>query len=427
MTGQPLPRSARTRVPMLDVLRGAAVLAVFLQHLGDRFRPFVTAELATVLPRALADGVGLGWAHAHWGVDLFFVLSGFTLGLGFAHDHARGVRGAALEFFARRAARILPGFYVALLVHLLASPSLFARPHLPDSLLWHFLVLQGYHSPGAITLIGASWSLTTECHFYVIAPWLSRTMLHCLGSLSEREGLRRMLLLVGATCAAVWFVRGVLHDLALLPTSRPGMLELTQRKWVLCRLDQFCLGLGAAVVHHRYAHRIGPRALVGASLVAASALLLGLAVPFDAYTWGIAGGNPAYACVSIAMTVLVLGAAMLPGPPHWWSAPWRALGVVSYGVFLYHQLALDLVSRWLAPARRVSWDGLWWTLGASLALACGLGAASWYLVESPAMGRVSRWTRARSRARADGDGSAGRQDDSAGRQDDSAPHSRAPA
>jgi len=383
------------RIPMLDVLRAAAIAAVFVQHLGDRFRPFVIARANAALPGAVAAWMGSALAHGHWGVDLFFVLSGFTLGLGFVREHdGQGPRRVG-AFFARRAVRILPAFYVAVAVHLTAHAELLRLPSCWRALATHIAVLQGYLAPGKIVLIGASWSLTTEAHFYVLAPLLAALMLGRRG-LAGADSVRRAVLFAVIACVVVWLGRAILHDIALRPAAPAGLLELSQRRWVTGRLDQFAAGLAAAIVHVRMGPRLDASPWTGPGLCAVGVALLSLAAPLDTATWGRPGGGPAYPLVTLAMAILVFGAANVQsGTATRLLGPVRWVGVVSYGVFLYHQLALEAAARWLPWARDTqSWSGLAWTAGAGGLLACLAGWASFSLVEAPALawlsGRLAR-------------------------------------
>ncbi len=387
------PEPSSSRVPVLDVLRACAVLAVFVQHLGDRFRPMVIEHASSTLPAWTVAWLQSLLEHGHWGVDLFFVLSGFTLGMGFVRDHDRGRLRPAREFFLRRAARILPAFYLAVFVHLLARPALLHAPHLPASLAVHALVLQGYLSPGGIVLIGASWSLTTESHFYLAAPWLARRLLAL--DASSHEPFRRVARLAAAAlavCVPVWILRGVLHDYALGPQAPAGLLELSQRRWVVCRIDQFVLGIAAAVAHARL--RESPSARRASWIAVGFALgALALAAPLDRVTWPNPGGGLAYVLVSIALTALVLGCALLPtgGRARFALAPLGFLGVVSYGFFLYHQLAIELCSRWIPAAGGApSWTSLAVTAVPALAVAVLAGWWSWVAIESPALEWIAK-------------------------------------
>ncbi len=385
-----------SRVPMLDVLRAVAIFAVFVQHLGDRFRPFVLRQAGGVLPAVATGWIEAILTHGHWGVDLFFVLSGFTLGLGFVRQYDKRAPARTAAFFARRAARILPAFYVALAIHLALHPGLFRDPAIWRSLAVHAAVLQGYLSPGRVVLIGASWSLTTEAHFYVLAPLLARWLLAqgspLLDNPRARWNPRRLAVFATAVCVGAWLLRAALHDYALLPQAHPGLLELSQRRWVVTRVDQFVVGLAAALVYVRVGVRLAAHRM--ALLVAAggAVLLLGVAAPLDAATYSRPGGGLAYPLVTFGMGLLVLAAACMRAQSGAAVlAPLQWVGVVSYGVFLYHQLALELAGRWLPGARGdASWTSLALTATTGAALACLAGWLSWKWLESPVLAWVSR-------------------------------------
>src|SRR5262249_50910545 len=149
--------------------------AVFTQHLDDRFLPVVERAIASALPPTLAPWALTIVHHAWWGVDLFFVVSGFSLALGFLRS-ARADRQAlapsrwtrAKAFFRRRAARILPAYAVALTVTLAVHFRMLLEPSFPAALAVHALLLQGYLTPGGLVLLNPTWSLTTESHFYLL-------------------------------------------------------------------------------------------------------------------------------------------------------------------------------------------------------------------------------------------------------------------
>ena len=383
---RPTPSGGRI-LPQLDALRGVAILAVFVQHLGDRFMPFVDAETARALPGALAPWVLTVLHHAHWGVDLFFVLSGFSLAQGYLRAFEAGRPApSATGFWRRRAARILPGFYVAILVTLVFHRWVLRAPGVAAALGVHVLVLQGYLAPGGIVLIGAAWSLTTEAGFYLLLPLLARPLLARHGAWPSRR------FVVGAALTtAAWGSRAMLHALVLEPGVRTDLLEATQRRWIVSRLDEFVLGALAAVAASELARAgASTRAARWAPVaMAASSALLVVGFRLEGELYLAPGGSWPYAIVATATAGLVLAATLADGvtlrmlAP----APLRAVGVVSYGIFLYHQLAIGLVGSVLdAPG--------WWSLGANAALALGLalavGAASWIVVERPMMRWASR-------------------------------------
>ncbi|MBK9265441.1 MAG: acyltransferase [Polyangiaceae bacterium] len=371
---RPTPHAGKT-LPQLDALRGVAILAVFTQHLGDRFLPLVRSAIETHVPASIAAWILTILHHAWWGVDLFFVLSGFSLALSWFRSGGQSAR----TFFIRRAARILPAYYVALAVTLLFHRSIILQKDFAAALFMHALVLQGYFPIGGIVFIGATWSLTTEISFYILFPWLAR-----LVSSPKRH------LVLGA-CALVlttWLVRSILHDWSLEPGLFAGMLEATQRRWIVSRLDQFLLGALAARVfvlleHSSRAARLAPLALgmCFPALIAAFRLE-------GAYYFELGGSHP-YALLSLVTTAIVLSACLCRGRLVGAIAP-RPLvftGIVSYGVFLYHQLALGLCD--FEPLAPPSWTNLARTSILALGLSLLVGYASWIFIEKPMMKRMA--------------------------------------
>lgn len=132
-----------SRNQSLDVLRGIAILMVICCHY-----PLIW------------------WMqYGYYGVDLFFVLSGFLIsGLLFSELAASGTIDIK-RFLIRRGFKIYPGFYVFVIVICLLASSL--RP-------W-FLIeasfLQSYIVPVG-TPLGHTWSLAVEEHFYLLLPFV---------------------------------------------------------------------------------------------------------------------------------------------------------------------------------------------------------------------------------------------------------------
>lgn len=367
--------SPRSHLPQLDALRGIAILSVFAQHTGDRFLPLVRGAVETSAPPALAPWIMTTLHHAWWGVDLFFVLSGFSLALSWLRSGGQTL-GA---FFRRRAARILPAYVVALAVTIAFHRAVVEAPGFAASLLAHSLVLQGYWSPGGIVIIGATWSLTTEISFYLVFPWLAR--------LFSRG--RRGLFALAAVVLGGWIARFALFSIFVEPGVYAGLFEATQRRWIPSRIDQFVLGMLAArafvaLESFPRAEKIAPFALL------ASAPLLIVAFRLEGLFFLERAGIFAYAFLSLVTAAVVLASSLCTGRALAFVAP-RPLafvGVASYGVFLYHQLALGLCD--LDRASPPSWPNLARTATLALALSVLVGQTSWVAIERPIMRLVAR-------------------------------------
>jgi peptidoglycan/LPS O-acetylase OafA/YrhL len=289
--------SARTdHVGALDGLRGIAILLVLWAHLYGISR--INDRLLTVLQ------------PGHFGVDIFFVLSGFLITRILLSEKEKG--SPVRYFLFRRFLRIFPIYYLLLLILLPLRPA--------EELVWSatylsnfYFPLQDGHSP-----LDHTWSLAVEEHFYLLWPvivfWLSR-----------RQALAAI---------ALFFVLSVASALAFMPDEYLRRLIL---KASTCRFAS--LALGALFAYQEVAIRKRPGLAVRVALVG---FLVTIAVGvtaayFRPQHWGffltLFGGLPASASIVLAGIVVrprSLAGRLLNG------RPLRYVGRISYGLYLYH-------------------------------------------------------------------------------------------
>ena len=310
---------APTRWPALDGVRGLAVLCVVLYH-GVRLVVLGTDS-------AGADASPLWWpaSTARFALDAFFVLSGFlVIGSWTALRRRHGrTWPAAREYAARRAARILPAYWVSLIVLVpLVAPQLLRSP----GKLGLLATVQQYLLPGLPSEVNVVyWSLTTEVHFYVLAPVLALL-------LGRFAGWKVVAAFVAVTVAWRFW----------LPGGLPPSL-------VVGRLEQFAVG-GAAADLVRAHERGETSALVtalgrrGMGLVLGVTLLVlgvfqgfvldGLAPPLASHLL-----HPVVGIVMAAAFVRILTSDRRSVLEH---PGLRLAGIVSYGVYLFHWPVLEL-------------------------------------------------------------------------------------
>lgn len=168
-----VPAARHGVTPYVDGLRGVAVLGIFLLHCwnyaGSPPIPFF--------------GGNAGWVpfSLDWGVDLFFILSGFLLAQPwFRAEFGVGPQPSLSNYWRRRLRRILPAYYVSVIVTL-AIFSYFG-PIRQGSIegstgLWNLgglaLLMHGYIPVSASMLSGANgpwWTLTVEFTWYALLP-----------------------------------------------------------------------------------------------------------------------------------------------------------------------------------------------------------------------------------------------------------------
>jgi peptidoglycan/LPS O-acetylase OafA/YrhL len=153
------PKTGKTLVhlPALDGLRGMAALAVFIPHFfncwnadgGAGFNPFL---------QVIYNNRGYGG----FGVDVFFVLSGFLISSLLIAD--RTSPSFFYDFYWKRVLRILPVY----LVHLLATALLFS--HWQGYVLLCLVFLVNFADPLHVKVVGPAWTLSIEEQFYLLWP-----------------------------------------------------------------------------------------------------------------------------------------------------------------------------------------------------------------------------------------------------------------
>lgn len=333
-----------------------AALAVVALHVS-----FYTARARA--PWDLGDGLLQG---LRLGVVLFFALSGFLLvrpWLAYGNGAARRPRVGA--YLLRRAARVLPAYYAALLLAaaVLAgtgSARLARTADVPVLL----LLRQNWFASIDGKLVPPAWTLGVEASFYVLLPLVGAGLASRWRSLPLRL----------AACSAAALCCIAFNGAIVL--WLPGQWHRTLPGFGYA----FALGIAAAAI-------VAERRPARAARAALLAVGYGL-VAFDALghvPWELPG-RTVWSDVPAAFGCAAIIAAVASGPVRLLgSRPLRWLGTRSYGLFLAHYpVILLLATRGDLPEAPLS--ALVVVLGWSLAVADMLHR----LVERPAMRAVER-------------------------------------
>lgn len=157
----------------IDGLRFASIALVVLFHLSG----YTVGKSAAVhFPNPADNLVARIAATGHYGVQLFFVISGFVLALPFARHYLDSAPAPRLRaYYLRRLTRLEPPYMLAMLLVFVVATTFFGAsarflwPHLLFSLVYlHNLV---YGAPSAVNVV--AWSLEVEVQFYLFAPLLT--------------------------------------------------------------------------------------------------------------------------------------------------------------------------------------------------------------------------------------------------------------
>ena len=310
---------SRRTVRSIQVLRAVAAIVVVYYHAVD------------------AGGIfGLPSTGA-WGVDVFFVISGFIIGT----VTGRGTHG----FFRRRVLRVVPLYWIATfcwIAALIAIPTrvVSTQVDLPGVLKSLFFV--PYLMPrreGPIFYLG--WTLNYEMFFYAVVAVLLILLRN-----SRRALVCTAILLTALVVSGIWFPSS---NFTLLFYQGPLLLEFIAGLLIAFAFTRFSVAGGMSLIGDplrasgRAAHRT---VYVGASLLAAVALVTLVAQDL---LWGprfdemrvVAYGIPACALViaGLLLEPLIRDGRLTRGL--------LVVGDSSYALYLFHQFVLLGVSQLL--------------------------------------------------------------------------------
>ncbi|AAZ56491.1 acyltransferase [Thermobifida fusca] len=399
-----LSRSANTALPQvsghqpaLEGMRALAALLVLLFH------------VAMETGDALAPGVGGALlAGGDMAVPLFFALSGLLLYRPWANAAIDGEPGPSVRsYLRRRAARILPAYWLVAVVALL----LWSREHLGTPRAWlEILTLTFIYDPAPWWTgtgprgLGQMWSLCVEVAFYVLLPLLAVGLAMLAARGSDPEG-RARILLTGVAVLPVLSLAALV--IQFFPEPR-----LHLHAWPPRALGLFAVGMALAVLA-RWAwwerDAAGPVRRFCQTLAASPGLCWSVAAA--AYLLGCTpltgdrfrGAEDFWAGVAELLVTMVFAffliapLALLPqeptARPSWLRTflehrTMRFLGRVSYGIFLWQFVVLYL---WRDVTNQEAFTGFFpLDLVPVAAGTILLAAATYYWVEQPIMARVTR-------------------------------------
>jgi peptidoglycan/LPS O-acetylase OafA/YrhL len=358
---------AGPRIPHLrplDGLRGVAVLAVVIFH----FSPDV------------APGGFLG-------VDVFFVLSGFLITSLLVTEHARTRHIHLRAFWVRRARRLFPALLLVLLAvglyALLKADSFEVRSLRDDGLSalfyvanWRFIA-SGQSYIDQFLGLGPSplrhtWSLAIEEQYYLVWP----LVVGGLGVWVTRRRARGSMLALRPVIVVGCVVLAVASSVLMAVLHEPGADPSRVYYGTDTRAHLLLLGsaLGAASAGLVAVAGVRLRQVV---VVAGCIGAVGLGVLFatvDAQdTWLYRGG---YFVFAVLIMVMIVAAGQPGRNPLAWvlgTRPLVGLGLISYGVYLWHWP----IAVWVTGAR-TGLDGFaLFALRSVLTLGVSLRATGW--------------------------------------------------
>lgn len=283
--------------PELDGMRTISVALVIAFHTGDAiWRP----------------------VHGYLGVTVFFVLSGFLITTLLLRQEARDGRVAFGRFYVRRTLRIFPLYYVALALNLLLVVG-FGMGQDPHEFLARLPLLATYNGEFAGSgTFSHSWSLGIEEKFYLVWPALGFAL-----AWARRHRSAVAITLLALSSAAALFP-ATEYFAIYAPILAGAVVAILMH-------GERATWLVAALAHPAF----------GIPLL----LLTGLALVTNDESGYV--HVPFALLVALGLPFFVVGPRIIRSAIGW--APLAFLGTRSYGMYLFHPIAMSAVFV-IAPA-----------------------------------------------------------------------------
>jgi len=354
-----MPSQKRFYHPELDCLRFCAFFAVFLHH----FLPHVTSHDHSHI-EAVINSMSAG-------VDLFFCLSSFLITALLLREWDFSGSLDVYSFWLRRILRIWPLYFAFLLIASLVVPWLLPDNRLGVKYLAAFILLGGNWACGLwgypSSVAAPLWSVSLEEQFYLFWPMLIRLF----------RPQRLVPLAVGCLVIAT------VSRIVVVQLKMPAVMLWTN---TFCRLEPIALGALFAVYVRR--RTWAPRPVIRALLLAIGAalppVLSVLLLNTPSYTSSLYYPGVAIGCVCIL-------AAFYAEPAGIRQPTLVYLGRISYGLYVFHALAISIA---FLPASGAHQTGmkvllLGFRFAVALGLTIGLAALSYRFLEEPFL-RIKR-------------------------------------
>jgi peptidoglycan/LPS O-acetylase OafA/YrhL len=314
------------------------------------------------------------------GVDLFFVISGFVIGLSaFSEIERSGESGFRYPFFKRRLVRIVPLHYLTMLIFVVfISPELLFNDFFINLISHVFFVHNlSFNLHGAIN--GSNWSLGTEMQFYVlmllIGPWIRISRWWAIAScfVCITWAWR-----YGATYMVAWSAEHGPFSLFVAATQLPGMLDEFGAGLLLARFVRS--DRGSSFLNTQGLVKLGALFSLAVTLTSVSMMIYWRCPDFWRHSLMVIMFRTLLA-ISFSVILLFAMSFKVTGILRKLLSPLFYLGTISYGIYLWHLPVLLSLKKltWMEPSLALPLVLLFTVIFSSV---------SWHFFEAPIMNRL---------------------------------------
>jgi len=315
------------------------------------------------------------------GVDLFFVLSGFLITTLLLREEARDGTFSLAGFYRRRILRIVPVYY--LLVTLVAVYWIGVKGEYDYApLVPYYYLFQANFLTHELPLLSPTWSLSVEEQYYVLWPALLLLM--------PVVGKTRPVVLGLLITICVLSAAGFLTFLGI----RPIVTEHVVWTFAATGYSAILIGsLAALILHHPKGFSALYRlfAFRWAPVIAFLALIVVLnETPGDLRGWP---NLLMHLTMAICLITIVIREDNILRP-FLAARPVARIGVISYGLYLYHLIGLHIANVIVGRLGLDGWAALWTVTVMYIAISIVIAEISFRTFERYFLSlRYRRWKR----------------------------------
>jgi peptidoglycan/LPS O-acetylase OafA/YrhL len=249
---RPITEGRAVRIAYADALRAFAIFCVFLHHMFQQ----------TLLTAKFREAAVFGY----WGVDCFFVLTGFLLCGPYLRAIADGTPLPAWRpFAARRFLRIYPLYFVALVLSVADLEVHMQSPSFLD-VGAHLLMLHGFVVPYITQINGPLWTMAVDAQFYVLMPIVLFAFNALVRAKPAAVRVRSIWLFLAAIAAASILERFVAVSLLTLSGTATWDADAVYARNVFGMSTNFAIGAALAFLAVRRPKPAQPRAWYAAAV-----------------------------------------------------------------------------------------------------------------------------------------------------------------
>lgn len=322
--------AATKRIFGLDLMRATAILMVLCSHLLSIY-PRSTNKISQILA-----------LFGYWGVEIFFVLSGYLIGniLYRLFVQEEFTVHTVFYFLKRRWLRTLPNYYLVLVLNI-AMACLFGF-YIQDAG-YYFLFLQNFAAPMK-PFFPESWSLSVEEYAYLITPFALLLAVLVAKVKNRPKGFIGVVLFL----IMIFLATKILYNFSTANTTIEEW-NVSLKPVVIYRIDSILIGILASWIHinfkgfwNRQKNRLFVSGLFLLMLMFVGVGFFRILIEEYPFFW-----NVLYLpFTSIIFTFFLPVLSQCQSAPDWVSRPVTFISVVSYSVYLIHYSLVLQLMKW---------------------------------------------------------------------------------